>query len=42
VKEMLNLCETKLATYQKNEKEIYKRMFQSKMTINEQPQIKKV
>ncbi len=39
---MLNLCETKLATYQKNEKEIYKRMFQSKMTINEQPQIKKV
>jgi len=42
---MLNFCETKLAKYQKNEKEIYKRMFQSKPTINEQPQtqtIKKV
>jgi len=45
VKEMLNFCETKLAKYQKNEKEIYKRMFQSKTTINEQPQtqiIKKI
>jgi len=45
IKEMLNFCETKLAKYQKNEKEIYKRMFQSKPTINEQPQtqtIKKV
>ena len=30
VNEMLNFCETKLATYHKNEKEIYKRMFQSK------------
>ena len=30
VKEMLNLCETKLAKYQKDEKEIYRRMFQSK------------
>ncbi len=32
VRDMLNLCETKLAKYQKNEKEIYKRMFQSKPT----------
>jgi hypothetical protein len=41
VKEMLNLCETKLAKYQQNEKEIYKRMFQSKpsTTTNENPQI---
>lgn len=30
VKEMLNLCEAKLAKYHKNEKEIYQRMFQSK------------
>lgn len=35
VKEMLNICETKLAKYHKNEKEIYKRMFQPKTTINE-------
>jgi tetratricopeptide (TPR) repeat protein len=39
VKEMLNFCETKLAKYQKTEKEIYKRMFQSKPTINDKPQI---
>lgn len=30
VKEMLNLCERKLAKYDKDEKEIYRRMFQSK------------
>jgi len=41
IKEMLNYCETKLAKYEKNEKEIYKRMFQSKTKINEQPQTKK-
>ena len=35
VKEMLNFCETKLAKYQKNEKEIYQRMFQSKSSTNE-------
>ncbi|CAF4070693.1 unnamed protein product [Rotaria sp. Silwood2] len=29
VNEMLNICETKLAKYKKNEKEIYKRMFSS-------------
>jgi FK506-binding protein 8 len=42
VSEMLNICETKLAKYQKNEKEIYKRMFQPKPTVNEQPQIKNI
>ncbi len=36
VKQMLNLCQTKLDKYQKNEKEIYKRMFQSKPIINNQ------
>ncbi|UJR07620.1 hypothetical protein I4U23_011909 [Adineta vaga] len=30
VTEMLNICETKLAKYKKNEKEIYQKMFQSK------------
>jgi len=42
IKEMLNLCETKLAKYQKNEKEIYRRMFQSKPTINDKPQINNI
>jgi hypothetical protein len=42
VREMLHFCQTKLAKYEKNEKEIYKRMFQSKPTIpNENPQIQK-
>lgn len=38
VREMLNLCETKLAKYRQTEKEVYKRMFQSKS--NEQKQTK--
>jgi len=40
---MLNFCETKLAKYQKNEKEIYKRMFQSKPpTTSDKPQINNI
>jgi FK506-binding protein 8 len=47
VSEMLNICETKLAKYQKNEKEIYKRMFQPSPTppttiVNEKSPIPKV
>lgn len=37
VKEMLNFCEAKLAKYQENEKQIYRRMFQSKTTAIEKP-----
>ncbi|CAF1047316.1 unnamed protein product [Adineta steineri] len=40
VNEMLNICETKLAKYQKNEKEIYKRMFKSETIINDKSQTK--
>lgn len=41
IREMINFCETKLAKYHKNEKEIYRRMFQSKSTTtNEQTQLK--
>ena len=43
VNEMLNICQTKLAKYQKNEKEIYRRMFQpTTTTIIEQPQTKNI
>jgi tetratricopeptide (TPR) repeat protein len=41
--EMLKVCETKLAQYQKNEKEIYRRMFKPTTTttaIDEKPKIK--
>lgn len=39
VKEMIHFCQTKLTKYHQNEKEIYKRMFQSKTTTNEKVQI---
>ncbi len=47
VNEMLKICETQLAKYQKNEKEIYKRMFQPSPTppttiVNEKSSIPKV
>jgi tetratricopeptide (TPR) repeat protein len=39
--EMISICENKLANYQKNEKEIYRRMFQPTTTnLNQQRQIK--
>ena len=34
--EMISVCEQKLANYQKNEKEIYQRMFQTKTANNQQ------
>jgi FK506-binding protein 8 len=47
VNEMLKFCETKLDKYHKNEKEIYKRMFQSSSppattVVDEKPQTKNI
>jgi len=39
--EMISICENKLANYQKNEKEIYRRMFQP-TTTNQQRQTKNI
>jgi len=46
---MISICENKLANYQKNEKEIYRRMFQSpptttttNSTLNQQHQTKNI
>jgi len=42
---MISVCENKLANYQKNEKEIYRRMFQpstTTSTLNQQHQTKNI